>query len=188
MFASTDTQTIRDLIDRLTRLAAAEEWNGPLNPSQFAALSYLARANRYSRAPSHVADFLATTRGTASQTLKALARKDLIAETRSDEDKRSIRYDVTPDGRALLEDPSSLEKVIDALPPEIAASLASSLKALVLTMLHQRGGRSFGLCHTCRHHEAADTGGYCRLLNVPLSPIDAAQLCHEHTPVESHQS
>ena len=83
MFAPTDTQTIRDLIDRLTRLAAAEEWNGPLNPSQFAALNYLARANRFSRATSHVADFLATTRGTASQTLKALSRKELIAETSS---------------------------------------------------------------------------------------------------------
>ncbi|MGX1495642.1 MarR family winged helix-turn-helix transcriptional regulator [Roseibium aggregatum] len=187
MFAPTDTQTIRDLIDRLTRLAAAEEWNGPLNPSQFAALGYLARANRFSRAPSHVADFLATTRGTASQTLKALARKDLIAETRSDEDKRSIRYDVTPAGLEMLEDPSSLEKVIDALPPEVAASLASSLKALVLTMLHQRGGRSFGMCRTCCHHEVTETGGHCRLLNVPLSPADAAQLCHEHTPAESHQ-
>ncbi|XHC13278.1 MarR family transcriptional regulator [Labrenzia sp. ac12] len=187
MFAPTDTQTIRDLIDRLTRLAAAEEWNGPLNPSQFAALNYLARANRFSRAPSHVADFLATTRGTASQTLKALSRKELIAETRSDEDKRSIRYDVTQAGRHLLQDPSSLENVIDALPPDVAASLASSLKALVLTMLHQRGGRSFGLCRTCRHHEARETGGYCKLLNVPLSPVDAAQLCHEHTPAESHQ-
>ncbi|MFC6657468.1 MarR family transcriptional regulator [Roseibium salinum] len=94
----TDTEIVRDLIDRLSRLIAAEEWNGPLNPSQFAALSYLARANRFSRAPSHVADYLATTRGTASQTLKALARKGLIAETRSQEDKRSIRYDVTDHG------------------------------------------------------------------------------------------
>jgi DNA-binding MarR family transcriptional regulator len=89
------TRFISDLIDRLGRLNAAEEWNGPLNPSQFAALSYLARANRFSRAPSHVADYLATTRGTASQTLKALARKELIAESRLEEDKRSIRYDVT---------------------------------------------------------------------------------------------
>jgi DNA-binding MarR family transcriptional regulator len=185
MAATTDAETIRDLIDRLTRLAAAEEWNGPLNPSQFAALSYLARANRFSRAPSHVADFLATTRGTASQTLKALARKDLIAETRSDEDKRSIRYDVSAPGLEVLQSPSSLEKAIDTLPPEVNASLASSLKALVLTMLHQRGGRSFGICRTCCHHEAKDTGGHCRLLNVPLSPTDAAQLCHEHTPAES---
>ncbi|MHA7777021.1 MarR family winged helix-turn-helix transcriptional regulator [Roseibium sp. M-1] len=181
MTSNADTQVIRDLIDRLTRLAAAEDWNGPLNPSQFAALSYLARANRFSRAPSHVADYLATTRGTASQTLKALARKQLIEETRSAADKRSIRYDATPEGLTMLEDPSPLDDVIASLPTEISASLATSLKALVLTMLHQRGGRSFGICHTCRHHEARPEGGFCRLLGVELAPDEAGKICHEHT-------
>ncbi len=176
----TNTQIVRDLIDRLTRLNAAEEWNGPLNPSQFAALAYLARANRFSRAPSHVADFLATTRGTASQTLKALARKALIQEVRSETDKRSIRYDVTGDGTALLAAPSGLDKVIGTLSPEITESLAYSLKALVLAMLHERGGRSFGICRTCRHHETSEDGGYCRLLQVPLARQEAGQICHEH--------
>jgi len=180
MTEQTDIQTIRDLIDRLSRLTAAEEWNGPLNPSQFAALSYLARANRFSRAPSHVADYLATTRGTASQTLKALARKALIEETRSNADKRSIRYEVTAEGRTLLEDPSGLEQVIAKLPADIAATLAVSLKALVLTLLHQRGGTAFGICKSCRHHEERNEGGYCRLLDVPLSAGEADQLCHEH--------
>lgn len=180
MSEQNDTQTIRDLVDRLTRLHAAEEWNGPLNPSQFAALSYLARANRFSRAPSHVADFLATTRGTASQTLKALSRKDLIEETRSETDKRSIRYDVTAEGRSLLATPSELDDVVSRLPAEVSASLAASLKSLVLTMLHHRGGRSFGICNTCRHHEAESTKGYCRLLQVPLTAAETSQLCHEH--------
>jgi len=184
----TDTQTIRDLIDRLTRLNAAEEWNGPLNPSQFAALGYLARANRFSRAPSHVADYLATTRGTASQTLKALARKDLIAEARSETDKRSIRYDVTADGAALLEDMSGLSQVIETLPSNVAANLATSLKALVLALLHQRGGRSFGLCDTCCHHDKTATGGHCRLLDIPLEPDEASQLCHEHSPRQDSSS
>jgi len=181
MTETTDSQTIRDLIDRLTRLNAAEEWNGPLNPSQFAALGYLARANRFSRAPSHVADYLATTRGTASQTLKALARKELISEARSEADKRSIRYDVTKEGLALLDEASDLKQVVETLPADVATSLAASLKSLVLALLHHRGGRSFGLCGTCRHHEKNATGGHCRLLGVPLKPHEASQLCHEHS-------
>ncbi|CTQ51932.1 MarR family protein [Roseibium album] len=180
MTEPSQTQIIRDLIDRLGRLSAAEEWNGPLNPSQFAALSYLARANRFSRAPSHVADYLATTRGTASQTLKALARKDMIEETRSEADKRSISYDVTTSGTELLSTSTGLDQVIGSLPGDIQNSLASSLKALVLTALHQRGGRSFGVCNTCRHHEKSKTGSYCRLLEVSLSAIDSTQICHEH--------
>jgi DNA-binding MarR family transcriptional regulator len=181
MTESTQTQIIRDLIDRLGRLSAAEEWNGPLNPSQFAALSYLSRANRFSRAPSHVADYLATTRGTASQTLKALARKDLIAETRSEADRRSISYDVKNSGADLLSTSSGLDQVIDSLPVDIRDSLASSLKALVRTTLHQRGGRSFGICNTCKHHENTETGSQCALLKVSLSATDATQVCHEHS-------
>lgn len=181
MTEPTDTQVVRDLIDRLTRLNAAEEWNGPLNPSQFSALSYLFRANRFSRAPSHVADYLATTRGTASQTLKALARKELISETRSEGDKRSISYEITPEGVDLLGSATGLESVIAALPVEIRSSLASSLKALVMTTLHQRGGRSFGICDTCVHHEYKENGGYCGLLDVSLSRSDATKICHEHT-------
>ncbi|WP_298812499.1 MarR family transcriptional regulator [uncultured Roseibium sp.] len=175
-----EAQQIRDLIDRLTRLSAAEEWNGPLNPSQFAALSYLARANRYSRAPSHVADYLATTRGTASQTLKALARKSLIDETRSDADKRSIRYDVAPDGLDLLKVPSGLDEVINELPNETSFVLTAGLKALVNAMLLRRDNRSFGLCRTCKHHQGREKGGYCKLLEVELSPVETGQICHEH--------
>ncbi|WP_428669637.1 MarR family transcriptional regulator [Roseibium sp.] len=176
----TETRAIRELIDRLTRLNAAEEWNGPLNPSQFAALTYLGRANRFSRAPSHVADYLATTRGTASQTLKALARKALIAETRSDADKRSIRYDITEAGQELLDNPSGLDHVIGHLSPETAESLSASLKALLLAMLHERGGRTFGICRTCEHHETKANGGFCRLLQVSLASEETGQICHEH--------
>lgn len=178
----TPAETIKDLIDRLTRIHAAEEWNGPLNPSQFSALTYLARANRFSRAPSHVADFLATTRGTASQTLKALQRKELISEQRSEADKRSIRYDVTEDGLALLGERSALEMAIDALPEDLAASLEQGLKALVTSALRDRGGKTFGVCRTCRHFRAEITGGHCQLLDVSLSAADAASLCHEHAP------
>ena len=180
MTGISQTQIIQDLIDRLTRLSAAEEWNGPLNPSQFAALSYLSRANRFSRAPSHVADYLATTRGTASQTLKALSRKELIKETRSDTDKRSIRYDITSEGSDILKTTSGLSGVIETLDQETSQTLANSLKTLVLAMLQHRGGRSFGVCKTCSHHQKTDTGGYCQLLEVPLSGSDAGQICHEH--------
>jgi DNA-binding MarR family transcriptional regulator len=176
------TRLIAELIDRLGRLNAAEEWNGPLNPSQFAALSYLGRANRFSRAPSHVANYLATTRGTASQTLKALARKELIAEFKPEEDKRSIRYNVTEDGRALLAAQSAMSNAIGALDEMNSTALQEGLTALVLKLLEQRGAKSFGLCKDCRHHQPAETGGYCNLLKIPLKPNEADQICHEQAP------
>jgi len=182
--ANTRTHLIADLIDRLSRLNAAEEWAGPLNPSQYAALSYLARANRYSRAPSHVADYLATTRGTASQTLKALARKELIAETRLEEDKRSIRYDVTDGGREMLAAQSAMLNAIAALDENSATALQDGLAALVLMLLERRGAKPFGLCKECRHHRPTESGGFCSLLEVPLMPGEADQICHEQSPVK----
>jgi predicted transcriptional regulator len=75
------------LIDRLERLTRAGEGLG-LNPAQWEALRFLARANRFSRSPAAVADYLASTRGTVSQTLIALegtAGRDLddLVETLS---------------------------------------------------------------------------------------------------------
>ncbi|QDG76471.1 MarR family winged helix-turn-helix transcriptional regulator [Labrenzia sp. PHM005] len=174
------SRLIADLIDRLGRLNAAEEWNGPLNPSQYAALAYLGRANKFSRAPSHVADYLATTRGTASQTLKALARKDLIAETRLPEDKRSIRYDLTLPGLKMLETQSAMEDAIAGLSMEKAIALQDGLSALVRQLLDQRGGKSFGLCKDCRHHQETASGQYCQLLEVTLKSSEINEICHEH--------
>jgi len=66
-----DLTDIDDLVERLARISAADNWAEALNPPQRAALSYLSRANRVLRCPSH----MAVTRGTASQTLKSLERK-----------------------------------------------------------------------------------------------------------------
>jgi len=173
---------ISDLLDRLSRLAAAEEWNGPLNPSQNAALAYLGQANRFSRAPSHVADYLSTTRGTASQTLKALARKSLISEARLEHDKRSIRYDLTEAGRSFLASTPALGSAITALPDNHQQAICAGLDALLRETLKQRGGKSFGLCSSCAHHEAGPGGPFCKLLDLPLDRHEADQICHEHTP------
>ena len=105
----------RALLDRVFRVFSSEEWEEGINPAQRAALAYLARANRFSRSPSHVAEYLNSTRGTVSQTLKALTRKGLVAEHPSTTDKRSISYDVTPAGTKLLNARSLSHKALDGL-------------------------------------------------------------------------
>lgn len=171
---------IRDLLDRISRIKAAEDWGDDLNPTQRAALAYLCKANRFSRAPSHVADYLSATRGTVSQTLKALARKSLITETRSSSDRRSISYDVTPHGEAASRNGTTIDAVLEAMNADEAAALAKTLKGLVGTILQTRAGRSFGICSTCRHHRIRADGTFCALLNEALAPREADQICHEH--------
>jgi len=172
-------QQIRELINRLARLDAAATWDEALNPVQVAALEYLARANRLSRAPSHVADYLGTTRGTMSQTLKALVRKGFVSERRSETDKRSISFDLTEEGRTIAARRGALLEAIGGLPDAAQADLGDSLSTLLKHQLRQNNGRPFGVCHTCAHHRVTQDGAYCALLSVPLLPEEPDQICHE---------
>lgn len=171
---------LSELLLRLSRLADAEIWALGLNPAQAAALDYLSRANRFSRAPSQLADWLGATRGTVSQTLKALAARGLVAESPSPRDRRSISYDLTDAGRAALAHPSSLAQAAASLPKAEALAAASALSELLKDLLKRRGHRPFGLCHSCRHHQLQPAGtAFCGLLSVALLPAEADQICAE---------
>jgi DNA-binding MarR family transcriptional regulator len=179
---NTSAARLRPLIDRLARLSLSEDWAGDLNPSQRAALRYLARANRFSRAPSHLADYLGATRGTVSQTLAALERKSLVTEVRSASDRRRISLDLTAQGRAALGGTQAIDHVLDRLEEREAAALEAGLEAVLTGLLQQRGSRPFGLCRGCRYHQATGDGLACGLLKVPLTPEEAGQICHEQVP------
>ncbi|MEM7446411.1 MAG: MarR family transcriptional regulator [Pseudomonadota bacterium] len=180
--ASPDLTRLRELFDRIGRVAAAEEWGEDLNPAQHGALAYLARANRFSRAPSNVADYLCTTRGTASQTLKALERKGFVRPVPSSEDKRRLSYNVTSKGRQALDAPRSFDAALGALSPAETSALADLLEATGRRLLERQGYRTFGVCRTCRYHQRTENGLACTLLKVPLTEADAGELCHEHLP------
>ncbi|WP_420332566.1 MarR family winged helix-turn-helix transcriptional regulator [Roseibium sp.] len=172
---------VRTVLDRLQRLNASEDWADDLNPAQRSALGYLVRANRFSRSPSQVADYLCTTRGTASQTLKALEKKGLIERSAPDDDKRTISYDVTQAGFDAADRVDSLDEALERLDIENAVRLEETLSELIRIQLAARGFRSFGLCKTCKYHRPEKSGLYCTLLQVDLSPEQAGQLCHEHS-------
>jgi DNA-binding MarR family transcriptional regulator len=170
---------LRPLIERLARLAMAEDWSGDINPTQMAALRYLARANQYSRAPSHVAEYLGSTRGTVSQTLLALERKGLITEIRSQTDRRRTSYDLTPTGRAITDRPDPIDSLLADLPYPQISMLIDGLTDVLSATLRHRKGRPFGLCRTCRHHEVRGEAGYCHLLKTLLAPLETEQICVE---------
>ncbi|MCG8491083.1 MAG: MarR family winged helix-turn-helix transcriptional regulator [Sneathiellales bacterium] len=176
----TDTKSeIRDLLERLSRLNAADNWSGSLNPTQRTALSYLARANLFSRSPSHVADYLGATRGTVSMTLKALAQKQMIREIRSESDKRSISYEVTSMGFEELKPLHAIDRALLNLQESALHTLSASLKHLIEEMLKLRDGRQFGICKDCHYHQSTRQGAFCALLNLPLEISETDKLCHE---------
>ncbi|NWG91895.1 MAG: MarR family transcriptional regulator [Parvularculaceae bacterium] len=167
------------LIERLGRVVRADGFAFGLNPAQWEALRYLARANRFSRTPAALADYFNVSRGTVSQTLIALEEKGLVEKSRSARDARVVDLALTADGRRMLTNDAerALAAAIDegGSAGEIAALLASALSRA----LARRGGKAFGVCKTCRHFRREGTSLACALLNTPLTAQDAEAICAE---------
>lgn len=159
-----------------------QAWEGDLNPTQYAVLDYLSRANRFSRSPSQVADYLGTTRGTISQSLKSLGQKSYVTERRSLSDKRTISFDLTDKGSEAVLTPSVMTDALSKMNESSGPELLHSLDALLGRLLKQNGGRSFGICKDCKHFNSRRNGGHCSLLSERLSRQDSTLICHEQEP------
>ncbi|MFN4128401.1 MAG: MarR family winged helix-turn-helix transcriptional regulator [Paracoccaceae bacterium] len=163
----------------LARAARSEDGKSDLTPAQWTCLRFFARANGSTRTPSGFASFQATTRGTASQIIKSLEGRGLIARTRSGSDGRSVRLDLTEAGRALLaRDPlGSLIGVIATLPAADRAQFLGTLSRVASAAASLRQGVAFGTCLDCSHFTPADSGGACACMAAHLAADETTQLC-----------
>lgn len=141
---------ILEHLDRLSRLTASFNRRNDLNATQMAALSYLATAKGAARKPSKVAEYLAATRGTVSQTLKSLKRKGLLVEQPSATDGRSVEYALSAKGRKLAGAENPLLPVLSAMPEPERAALTQALDALISRLVEAR-------CETLAPANAAET-------------------------------
>ena len=143
------------LFDRVGRLVRGMQHSGGLNPAQWEALRYLAHANRFSRRPGALAEFLGSTRGTVSQTLIALERKGLIERKPDPSDARGTNVELTHEGHALIaKDPlQAFEDVARELGDQDRQSLHVGLLGLLRSLQRRDKSRAFGVCRSCRHLE-----------------------------------
>lgn len=170
---------IAELLIHLGRAARAEDQDAQLTPAQWTALRFLSRANTASRTPSAFASFHATTRGTATQTLKALETKGLICRGETLRDGRKVCYDVTPAGRALLgQDPlRDLTAAVATLPPPLYDAIAEAMPRLVAELARRRETPRFGTCHDCRHFEGAPQDAFCACMARLIAEPETNLLC-----------
>ena len=148
-------------------------------------MRFLARANRYSRTPSALADFLGTTKGTASQTLIALESKGVVKRTRRASDRRSVELEVTPLGLELIEkDP--LGPVIEAasrLSRDECEAMNAGLRQVVANLQQAIGFPELGQCpdcvHLCEEHVGPEARYVCRcaLSGEEMPPHELERMC-----------
>lgn len=178
---------LADLIVHLARLGQAcghADGTLPLTAAQWTALRYFARANRFSRTPSAFSEFHATTRGTASQTVKSLVALGLLARQSHETDGRSTVINVTEAGLAQLRaDPlSDLRKVLANLPEATHAALATALGRAITDLARLRETPIFGTCEDCSHCETGAETSYCHCTQSLLGFQDMRAICVDFQP------
>lgn len=177
-------------LERLSRLMRASEFGGGLNPAQWEALRFLARANRFSNSPGALTRYLGATKGTISQTVKALERKKLIEKMGRPGEKRSIVLTLTEAGRDMMgKDPwMDLAERCAALGGKTRRRMDKGLAELLAEEITRRLAPSFGSCRTCRFWRADGRSEHergphlCMLFDEPVAERETAQICVAHEP------
>ncbi|MGH8514064.1 MAG: MarR family winged helix-turn-helix transcriptional regulator [Gammaproteobacteria bacterium] len=187
-----------ELLLLVGRLVQAEGYDGELSPAQWMALRYFARANPFSRTPSAFAEFQATTRGTASQAIKALEAGGYLVRQRSKADGRSVSLRLTDKGHeAVARDPFEvLVRAVDSLDAEEQTAMHHALHQVLTTVAASGAHRPFGVCRDCAYlggetccssTSATGSAVECLLFGVPIEPADAGLLCVHFQPKSEHR-
>ena len=184
----TDRHThISALLERIGRLLTTEAHAEGLLPVQWEALRYLQRANRFSMTAAALTAYLGLTKGTVSQTLKALESKGLVRKRLNSNDRRSNHLSLTAKGKTLLRrDPlSGTVDAIKQLSSATQSALDSGLEALLSARLAAQDRQPFGQCRDCRYFARRHPDGqphYCQLLKEIIAESEADSICFEQQP------
>jgi DNA-binding MarR family transcriptional regulator len=187
-----------ELLLLVGRLVQAEGYDGELSPAQWMALRYFSRANSFSRNPSAFAEFQATTRGTASQAIKALEADGYLVRQQSKADGRSVSLRLTNKGKkALACDPFEvLVRAVDSLDANERTTMQYALHQVLTTLAASGAHRRFGVCQDCAHFGreicnnligASPSAAECLLLGVPIQSEDTGLLCVHFRPTSEHR-
>jgi DNA-binding MarR family transcriptional regulator len=162
------------------------------------ALRFFARANSFSRTPSAFAEFQATTRGTASQAIKALEAVGYLVRQRSQADGRSVTLRLTDKGHEVVaRDPFEvLVRAVDSLNAQEQTAMRDALHQVLTTIAASGLHRQFGVCQDCAHlggemyrdsTSPSQSALGCLLFGVPIERDDAGLLCVHFRPKSEHR-
>lgn len=178
------------LIERIGNLLRAEQrLTGKalgLQEVHLQVLLYLSLCNRYSNTPAAVTEYLNTTKGTVSQSLKVLQTKNYIAKQADADDKRVVHLNLTTQGEKVVKEtipPLVFSETIERLTSQQVSDIQLNLTLLLTSLQQANQLRSFGVCQTCRFFTKEENGFRCGLTKEPLSKYDSSRICREHEKI-----
>jgi DNA-binding MarR family transcriptional regulator len=149
---------------------------------QWAILHYVRDANRYSNTPQALTEFLGLTKGTVSQSLNRLAARGWVRREADPRDGRIVRLVLTCSGQRRAEGDAgeAWRAAIGSLTVDEREGAEAALAKVLVAWQRRRDGRTFGVCHSCRHFRPGESGHQCGLTGEPLSDDDSRRICREH--------
>ena len=183
--------TVFDLIEYMAALIRSEERRRctelKLQLVHFQVLEYLSLCNKYSDTPAAITNYLGMTRGTVSQSLILLEKRELIEKRQDQTDKRVFHIQLLKKGFNSLNKakPTDLfKKAITILERSSSMTGGEEIFIEALTALQKANkSQSFGICRTCKNFTKQSTGFFCELTQENLSKNDSEKICQEHVPI-----
>ena len=164
-----------------------------LNPAQADVLQLLLSRREGVRL-SWLAQQLAISPASASDSVTALVNKGLVQKARAADDGRAVALLLTPAGAELAQRASQsllfAGNAVSALPAATQEALLSGLLQLIGQLQRDERFPEIRACVTCRHfqpnrHADAEAPHHCGLVNAPL-PLKLLRLdCPEHEAADA---
>lgn len=169
------------MFERLLVLARRAKGDS-LQPVHYSVLSYLSRCNRYSDTLTALVAYLGATKGTVSETVRALEGYGLLQRRADAKDGRVSHLLLTKAGYTALAEQgkNSWRGALAKMPIEQQERISAALTELLVAMQKHNDNRAFGACYSCRHFQNSGTQSHCGLTNEPLSTPDSLRICYEH--------
>jgi DNA-binding MarR family transcriptional regulator len=187
--------SVAGLVERLGHYSCGEAYRDGLKPTQWSALRYFSRANRFSRTTTAFARFQGTSTAAASQTIGALVERGLLERTADPLDKRKHLLSLRPAAQNLLDtDPlRTLATAVAVLDEHEQADLEQKLERMLRHLTTQPDGKAFGCCGECRFLQCrrraaagdAVASYRCAHLDEVLHSDEIDRLCANFTAVET---
>lgn len=183
--------TVFDLIEYMAALIRSEERKRctklKLQLVHFQVLEYLSHCNQYSDTPVAITNYLGMTRGTVSQSLILLEKREFIKKIQDQADRRVFHVQLLAKGLNILEEAKPTEffkKATAIFEKTTVVTGGEEIFIAALTALQKANNSySFGICKSCKNFTEKSTGFFCELTQENLSKSDSGKICQEHIPV-----
>ena len=157
-----------------------------LTPIQVQVLIFLLHHSKEKRKVSHLANEFNMTKATISDTVKTLAKKNLICKEYGQHDTRSYIINLTDKGKDVAEKTSFFTKEIrtpiDNLHQDDKENLLLSLLNIIRHLNKSEVITVQRMCSTCSYYQPLENGQkhFCKLLNQNLHVTDLRVDCPDH--------